>query len=315
MTARASRWSDGAALAVAAIQACLLFGGALLAGAAMAAPGPAEGGSPAGTFTLKLPTEQKVVFRGLANFDAAGVGSAQMLYPAPNAAGLLVAILTHGAVVESAKNSQRTQMQEAADKVLDAYKADLSDFNHGHLLQRGLEQQALLGRHRHVDADGPDEAQWQVESAPVFSLGQDQSVLILDNTVTVRAQDDPQKVLHQTVVKVVWNLRDQAAPADYWAPAQAGRLKQASALLFAHSLGLVLDHVIVRQPPPADAPQKTYRYAEGKAERMERGSLVATQCDRVVIKNLRGWLMSIPMQPAADAAAQAVSCSDALAPA
>jgi len=313
MTARASVWRARASLAGAAVQACLLLGGPLLAVQAMAAPDSAGVAAPA-TFTLKLPAEQKVAFRGMVNFDDAGVAGTQMLYPAPNAVGLLVAVLTHGAIVESAKNSQRTQMQEAADKVLDAYKADLSDFDHGQLLQRGLAQQALMGSHRHVEAGGSDEADWIIESAPVFTLGQDQSVLILDNTVAVRTRDEPQKVLHQAVVKVVWNTREQTVPADYWGAGQAGKLKEASALLFAHSLGLVLDHV-VKPSLQGEVPQKTYRYAEGKKERMERGSLVRTQCNRVVIKNLRGWLMSVPAPPAADSAAQAPPCSDALAPA
>jgi hypothetical protein len=48
---------------------------------------------------------------------------------------------------------------------------------------------------------------------------------------------------------------------------------------------------------------------------MERGSLVSTHCNRIVIKTLRGWLMSIPTQPVAESATQAPACSDALAPA
>jgi hypothetical protein len=204
-------------------------------------------------------------------------------------------------------------MQEAADKVLEPYKADLSDFDQGHLLRHGLAQQALMGNHRHVEADGAVEADWIIESAPVFTLGQDQSVLVLDHAVAVRSRDEPQKVLHQAVVKVVWNARDHAVPAEYWGAGQASKLKEASALLFAHSLGLVLDHV-VKQPLQDEAPQKTYRYPEGKRERMERGSLVSTHCNRIVIRTLRGWLMSIPTQAAAEAATQAAPCSDALAP-
>jgi len=273
-----------------------------------------EPDTPSMTFTLKLPAQQKVMFRGAVSFDDAGVQGGQMLYPAPNAAGLLVAILTHGAVVESAKNSQRIKMQEEADKVLDAYKADLGDFDHGQLMQRGLAQQALMGHHRHVEAGGADEGEWIIESTPVFVLGQDQNALVLENTVVVRAREEPQKLRREAVVKVVWNTHEQAEPSGYWGAGQAARLKEASALLFAHSLGLVLEHM-VKQPSQADAPQKTYRYLEGKRERMERGSLVRAYCDRVVIKNLRGGLMSIPSQPAADPAAPPGHCSDVLAPA
>lgn len=301
-------------LAFACLLGICLVGGYCMDARANAASGAGAGDAAGATFTVKLPLDQPVAYRGAANFDGAGVGGTEMLYPAPNAAGLLVAIFTHGALVESAKNAQRTQLQEAADKVLDPFRADLGDFVHARLLDRGMKKIAVPGRHRQIsfDDDGAQRADWMIESAPIFSLGQDRDVLVLDNTVSVRGRENPQKLTHQTVVKVVWNLRDPGAAVDYWGAEQAERLKEVSARLFAHSLELLLDHLILQPAGSAEAPQKTYRYPEGKAERMERGTLVSAQCDRVVIKTLRGWLMSIPVQLPSGVDPSVPACADLL---
>jgi hypothetical protein len=53
---------------------------------------------------------------------------------------------------------------------------------------------------------------------------------------------------------------------------------------------------------------RTVRYPQGSSEQIERATLMAQSCDRLVIRNLRGTLMSVPAQdpqgcqPAAPAA-------------
>ena len=50
------------------------------------------------------------------------------------------------------------------------------------------------------------------------------------------------------------------------------------------------------------APERTFRYVEGGKDRMERAQLVTPGCERVVVRTLRGWLLSIPVRAGANAA-------------
>lgn len=303
-------------------EALLLLAGLLASSAATAndAPLPVAPSAPSAqaavpTFTLKLPMEQPVPFRGMVSYDDAGVQGGQMLYPAPNPGGLLVAILTHSLVVEAQKDSQRSALQQAADKVLDPYKDVLDGFAHAELLQRSIAKAALFGPHRHVQPADAEEGDWVVESAPVFTLAQDRSVLVLENAIAIRARGEPQKALYQTIVKVVSGPKAAIGTVDYWAAGGGTRFQEESALLFAHSLGVAFDHA-GRQPSQPQATQKTYRYPEGGKERMERGSLIGEHCNRIVIRNLRGWLLSIPGRAgSAVDAGVADQCVDPLLPA
>ncbi len=92
-------------------------------------------------WTLRLPSEDKVVYHGVGSYDGAGVGSLYMLYPAPLAVGL-IAVLIHGLTNETSKKAQKDKMQDAADMVLLPYQAVLNGYTYRELMQRGLERTA-----------------------------------------------------------------------------------------------------------------------------------------------------------------------------
>jgi hypothetical protein len=48
-----------------------------------------------------------------------------------------------------------------------------------------------------------------------------------------------------------------------------------------------------------DQPFRTIRYLEGTAEKMERAQLINEHCGRLLIKTLRGSLMSVPAKASA----------------
>ena len=65
--------------------------------------------------------------------------------------------------------------------------------------------------------------------------------------------------------------------------------------MLAHSIEIVV-HPAARAAQNASA--KTQRYRFGEIEKMERGVPLASGCNRVVLRTLREWLMSVPVQPA-----------------
>lgn len=230
-----------------------------------------------------------------------------MMYPAPNVAGLLAAILTHAAIAESVKDSEKSRIQAEADKVLEPYRGVLSTLSYRRLMQDALGTLETTIAIRLIDS--PEEAinDGLVEVQPVFFLTQDQSALILDTTIVVIPPGTSSKGKSERSVRVVSSPINEGNPSAYWLEADGARLKQQSANLLAHSLRIGLETSAAL--PAEEAAFRTIRYLEGKSEKIERAQMVRQQCDRLVIKNLRGMWMSVPVTPHSGTAGRATSCN------
>lgn len=258
-------------------------------------------------WAVRVPTIEKVVFRGVVNHDAAGLGAGQIMYPAPNAAGLLAAILTHGLLNEGAKKAQKERMQAEADAVLKPYDAVLATFTNEHLISVALPKLKNADRWRSTSGDAAA-GQWLVETAPVFSMTGDQRALVLDNVVRVYRPGGRETADYGQTIRVVSTpipvpagdaSGDAASVEAVWLGEQGRRLTDESARLFAESLDVALADLASAAARDPAAPARTYRYALGGAEKMERAQPVEVRCDRTLVRTLRGWLLSIPTQPSA----------------
>lgn len=242
---------------------------------------------------LKVPALSTVSFRGEVNFDDAGQKTAGFLYPAPNAAGLLAAIATHAAISSSINGSQKNSFQEKADAVLDPYKTIISGFSYQELADSGLTK---LGPNKGglvIDRLGDSQQPWTLESSPVFVLSQDKEVLILQNAIVVYAAGSPSSVLYKNMIQVISSPLTTTESDDYWKNNNGANLKNTSADLFADSIKVALGE-ISKEGGAQENAYKTFRYQAGKSEKLERGQLIATTCNRIVIRTLRGWIMSVP---------------------
>lgn len=282
----------------------LLVAGLLAVACAHAATAPAGESDPPALplsdagFSLRLPEAEKVAFRGVVNLDTAGGPGAQMLYPGvAGVPGLLIGIFIHGALVEAGKQGEKTKLQQAADQVLEPYSAVIESFTNKELMQSGLSGLRGAGANQLI---GPAEVGtgWVVESLPILSMTQDRSALVLENAIAIYAADDPKTVRYRNVVKVVSNARDDPDLLALWSADEGKQLKAVSAELYSHSLALVLQ--AVANAHGEASVQRTFRYFEGKEPKVERAQLVHEACGRAVVKTLRGWLMSIPLRPAAE---------------
>jgi len=243
-------------------------------------------------WVLRLPAVGNVSFRGVADFNHAGVKQSAMLYPAPNLIGMLAAVATHAALVKSSRNSEKEKIQAQADKVLEPYKGILAAFSYDDLRQRLPAFVENDGDKPPLQDDALQKGAWLVVSTPVFSMTQDRSAIVLDNTVAMFAPGQLERPAYTNVVRVVSDPRAHAGSPDAWA-ADGNALKDESARLFADSFDVVFRDAQINS---AEAPYKTVRYTEGDAERMERGQLLAQVCGRAVLKTLRGTLMSVPVR-------------------
>jgi hypothetical protein len=292
--------------------ASMLVSSALRRAAALALAGlgllaaPAQADAP---WSLRLPKEEAVIFRGVASFDSAGSGSGAMVYPGvAGVGGFIAAVITHGLLVESAKNSQRKALQDNADQVLVPYRAVLDGIKHPELMRRAMARTASASGGKLLGASEPGGG-WILESIPAYAMTQDERALVLDNSVTIHRGGEGSNNAYQAVIRVVSQPRTEEDSQAFWNRNEGVALKEEITSLLAHSLELALyDARAAEASDPAVF--KTVRYREGATEKMERAQLIARRCSREVIRTLRGWLMSVPGEAAGEAAAQA--CQPAL---
>jgi hypothetical protein len=244
-------------------------------------------------WVLRLPKEEQVVYRGIVSFDSAGMGSGGMLYPAPGLEGFLAAVLTHGFIVEASKNSQKQKLQKKADKVLAPYQSIIGSYQHKDLMQRALGKLVVDGSKTVADFSAEPGGHWLIESAPVFSMTSDESAIVLDNVISVYAPGTPKTPVFQNVVRVISHPENATDLVGIRMKNDGESLKDDSASLLAESLQIAVDEVS-RKAGENKNPHKTFRYFQGGTEQMERGQLVSERCNRVLLKTLRGWLMSVP---------------------
>ena len=244
------------------------------------------------------PAAPEVAWRGMLATEggAVGMGAQIGLYPAIGAVGLLAAIFTHAAISHSVQSAERKREQDDADRVLAPYSAALATWPAAALWQAAAatapSEIKLLASG--APADGP-----AVETAPVFTLAQDESVLVLD--AAVKLTPEPGALPVETVVRVVSSPHSAADARTHWAVDEARQLKATAAAMLAHAVQTALRHGAPVNTAGEPLPMRTYRYLQGGVERSERAQQVAGNCSRAVLRNLRGWLLSVPLRPAGDA--------------
>lgn len=262
--------------------------------ACMQASKATESVEPDAAWSLSLPAKEKVVFRGQANYDKAGQGPGTMLYPAPGLVGFIMALATHAAVVNGQMKEQRSEIESDADRVLVPFRKTLDAFSYGELAERaGVPLQ---------DANARPQSGMRISSTPVFYMTQDQTALIIDNTVSVFQAGSEQPVYTNTV-RVVSRAVEVENEAIFWQRDGGLRLREASAALFRASVDIAREHGLAPVPAAAGA-QRTFRYLEGQKDALERAEPISEHCGRALVRNLRGWLMSLPLKRTRPAAAE-----------
>jgi hypothetical protein len=242
---------------------------------------------------LRIPESTVVSFRGVASFDAAGQGEGFMLYPAPGLVGFAAALLTHGVLVDSVKESQKARIREQADEVLKPYAAALAAFTPAVLLGEGIARMRTEGSKRSALPAEGSTVEWLVESTPVFAMTQDRRALVMDNGIVV-FRPGGKETAYRNVVRVVSNPVETPIEAGaHWGEAEGQRLREAAATMWADSIDAAISQVDATQ---GEATEKTVRYLEGGTERMERSQVIASRCGRLLIRTLRGELMSVPVR-------------------
>ena len=213
--------------------------------------------------------------------------------------GLVAGLVTHGLLVDVIHRKQESAARAASDKVLEPYRELIERLTHQDLFSRALNQLSPDGS-RHLLPDGIiDGSKWLVESAPLFLVPGDQRALILDNVVTMSKPDGT--VAYQSPIRVVSTAREAADMVAHWTAAEGEKLREAVAGMLAESIAIALAQADGVSVSESNSPQRSFRYRLGGERKLERGSLIQERCDRIVVRTLRGGLLSIPLELSAAA--------------
>lgn len=299
-------WVQSAVQIVLLLQAAFMICARAAEPTSMGGPNEAVADKVTVIWAFRVPNEEPVSYRGVANFDAAGGGPGGMLYPAPSAVGLLAAIITHAVIAESVKSSEKARIQEEADRILLPYRTVLDTHTNRELLTLAATLVRTPGEKAIIRRDAQPSGAWIVDTSPTFWMVQDQSAFVLQNSIAMYSPKDSAKPSYQAEITVVSLPRQGGDHLSFWTADSGEKLRQESANLVAQSLDIALKEA-TGALSPSSAVHKTFRYHEGSIEKMERGELVSAQCDRLVIRTLGGGLMSVPARETGQPSAQTCS--------
>lgn len=257
---------------------------------------------------LKLPAHKEVVFRGVVNSDEGGMAPGGMMYPAPNPLAFLAAIATHAIIMDGAKQHQTTRQQTEADKVLQPYQTLIEKMDAKAMMNDALAS-STQGKHlKTVEAAPHPPADSILESTPVFWMTADQESIIVDNLLNIRHPGDADKPAYSNVIRVISTAHNAQAAQAYWT-GNGSQLSAIAVKLLAESIDIGLTDANAASSEAK--PFRTIRYYEGGQEKMERAQLLNERCGPMILKTLRGTLMSVPkLKTVATQAANAICQSN-----
>lgn len=245
---------------------------------------------------LVVPPDAGIQFQGETGANGISVDSPQILYPAPSAAGFLAGVFTHGLLMESKKDKMRKKAAEIADKVWEPYREVTERLTYPDLARRWNETpQSGITKRLIVDKDTNVSDAWVIAVTPVYVMAQDLRSLTLDADISIlkpNSEGEPATRLHVRVMSAGEASED---PGSAWMANQGDKLKQMSTWLFSEAMTIAVSS-LSQSEAPTDKKYQTVRYLNGNSEKMERALVVDEACGRLLIKTLRGVLMSVPVK-------------------
>jgi hypothetical protein len=265
--------------------------------------------APLARYAFQAPLDDVIPYHGTVNMDDAGLGARSVLYVAPGLIGLAVELAAHSVIVNTMQAAEKKRIENRADEILVPYTDVIAHFNQRELLERSFLKMNTAGDKSITLVDTAAGLERVIGYAPAFAISQDGRALILENVVSIGSG----ATAYRNTIRVVSDPPQAEDPAAYWTAEGGLRFKDESARLLAISFDVALSEAVRNADAAKPGPQKTIRYRFGNAEKIERAELLQQTCDRVLVRTLRGWLMSAPRPIAADAGSGAPACEVAAA--
>jgi len=244
--------------------------------------------------SLRIPREEKVSLAAIPNDDTVKGEPGSMLYYGPPAAALL-GVVAHGLIESHRQAKEKKNRNSMVDIVLVPYQPTLSRLTNSELMRLALQGLTTRGEKSLIGFSEPAGPGWLIECSPKFFMTQDARALVLENSIVIHSPAASSPATFKNVVAVVGRPRERVGPdsENTWMIQEGGMLKAEIVDLTRESVDLALGELHGEFDGHA-ADYHTVRFAQGGAEKMERAQILKQTPQRVVLKTLRGWIMSVP---------------------
>jgi hypothetical protein len=244
--------------------------------------------------SLRIPKEEKVSVAAIPNDDTVKGEPGSMLYYGPPAAALL-GVVAHGMIESHRQAKEKKNRNSMVDLVLVPYQPALSRFTNSELMRLALQGLTTRGQKALIGFSEPAGPGWLIECSPKFLMTQDARALVLENSIVIHSPAASSPATFKNVVAVVGRPRERVGPdpENTWMIQDGEMLKAEIVDLMRESVDLALSELHGDFDGHA-ADFHTVRFAQGGVEKMERAQILKQTPQRVVLKTLRGWIMSVP---------------------
>ncbi|AQQ69229.1 hypothetical protein Mag101_17505 [Microbulbifer agarilyticus] len=239
------------------------------------------------TLLVKVEASTPVSFYGEVDLDHLNFEHGSMMYAANTPGVFAASILAHAVIAGSAKDSQKAKAQEEANQVLLPYTEAIEEITEVGLVQNSLDRGNFTAFQFVPWTEGAD-SNWSVVVKPVFLMSQDQQALTLKNAITLLSNDNEETPSYQNLIEVV------SVPVDSQKVLANEDLDSLTTDLFVKSLTILEAELQGKHLKKMD--QQTLSYLHAGKKKYERGVILATHCDRITFRSLRGWIKSVPVK-------------------
>jgi len=243
-------------------------------------------------WTAIIGQDQTLDFSGEIRQSGAGQGYS-VVYPAVDIISFVGTIAAHSAIAKSRLNAAQSQRQIEADKVLGPYQASINELTTNRLLVPAIQANAPGAR---IAASAQPESthQQQVQIAIRVTLLQDQRAMYLDLIGQQTGLDNGFRHAVRIVSDPLIETEPQAIK-DHWLANDGLAFRETITSMLDRGVGLLIADIEGRLDRHSNT-QTTIRYPLGGTRSAERVSIITRECARQTVRNLRQWVLSVPLE-------------------
>lgn len=251
----------------------------------------AVGANVSKSWHVTLPTGGKFPIQGMMDYGKVGASGGTVLYPGGHPAVFLGALLVHGILNSAAQSERESAEQSKANEVLQPYSKAIAGAKLESMFEQALKTEGLKAK-LVLDTEKQGKG-LRVLSSPEFFLHPDIRGLVLAHRIELY-QDASDKPIATTVIRLSTHFPRSSVIAQQWRDDEGAGLLNASQDLLQRSLR-ILDRTLLTDVTLQTAEEATVKHNHLGERKIERAQVLLTQCDRALLKNLRGELMGVQL--------------------
>ncbi len=234
---------------------------------------------------LLINQPKPLVFRGVYSGSTDANSSVVMYTGIGGVAGFLGQIAAHGALSSERQNYRQTEIENEANKVIEAYKLHLDGITDHELHSDEL--------HDTFSRFDNEDKGLLAEAKPAFFFAQDLSTITLMMPVEIK-EHNSNEIVYQNLIEMTKGLSSNDFPPLPWGEDALLSFKQLLKVMYLEAMNVAHSDFSGKLVLNISAP-KSHKFYQGKKLRVERGPVVLQEESYTFIRSLRGWIIGFEM--------------------